>query len=461
MSDHEIQRLKAVDEQDAKIRTGLRRRLLAGYIVAAIFFVGILGYAALVEIRGAIIAPGNMVVEGNIRRIQHQDGGSIAAILVRNGQKVSAGDLLVRMNETQARAEFGVVMVQLYSQQVRAARLVAEREEQPSIKFPPPPMDTGLEKDPGALMRAMSLSCTDLSSCLNIENELFVARRRARDGEISQLRERVEQTGQEIEGLAAQAKAIEDQAAVVRSELVGLEALLKQGLTQLSRINPQRLNLAQLEGQAGEIKAQIARARGRISEINVQIAQVTKQALNEVTKDLREASEKIADLHERRLAAEAKLQRIEIRAPIAGTIHQLSLFTIGGVAAPGETVMQIVPEDEKLLVESRIDPAFIDQVSVGQDALIRFSSFDQRTTPELAGRVTFVSADLEQDPKQQIPPYFRARAELKSGEIEKLAEQRIISGLPAELHLQTRERTILSYMMKPLTDQIARTFRER
>ena len=234
-----------------------------------------------------------------------------------------------------------------------------------------------------------------------------------------------------------------------------------QKFGQLSRINPQRLNLAQLEGQAGDIKAQIARARGRISEINVQIAQVTKTALNEVTKDLREASEKIADLHERRLAAEAKLQRIEIRAPIAGSIHQLSLFTIGGVLAPGESVMQIVPENEKLLVESRIDPAFIDQVGIGQDALIRFSSFDQRKTPELAGHVIFVSADLEQDQKQQIPPYFRARVELNSGEIEKLAEQRIISGLPAELHLQTRERTILSYFMKPLTDQIARTFRER
>ena len=149
MNERETQRLAAVDEQDAKIRTGLQRRLIAGYIVAAIFFVGILGYASVVEIRGAVIAPGNMVVEGSIRRIQHQDGGSVAAILVRNGQKVAAGDLLVRMNETQARAELGVVMVQLYSQQVRASRLVAEREDQPSITFPPPPMDTGMEKEIG------------------------------------------------------------------------------------------------------------------------------------------------------------------------------------------------------------------------------------------------------------------------------------------------------------------------
>ena len=450
-----------LDAQDAKVRSGLRRRLIAGYVVTAIFVFGILGYAATVQIRGAVIAPGNIVVEGNIRRIQHQDGGSVAAILVRNGQKVAAGDLLVRMNETQARAELGVVMVQLYSQQVRAARLVAERENLPAIKFPPAAQESGFERDPGALMQAMSLSCTDLKACLNIENDLFLARRRAREGEISQLRERVDQIGQEIEGLTAQAKAVEAQAKVVRDELVGLEALLKQGLTQLSRINPQRLNLAQLEGQAGELKAQIARARGRISEINVQIAQVDKQTLNEVTKDLREASEKIADLHERRLAALAKLARIELRAPIAGTVHQMNIFTIGGVVAPGETVMQIVPENEKLLVESRIEPAFIDQVSVGQEALVRFSTFDQRLTPELAGRVVFVSADLEQDQRAQAPPYFRSRVELDPGEVEKLVDQRIISGLPAEVHLQTRERTILSYFLKPITDQISRTFRER
>jgi HlyD family secretion protein len=447
MSDSNHPGTASIDTQDANVRRGLKRRLRAGYVVTAIFLFGIVGYAALVDIRGAVIAPGNMVVEGNIRRIQHQDGGSVAAILVRNGQKVDAGDLLVRMNETQARAELGVVMVQLYGQQVRAARLAAERDEQSSIKFPAAPAEVGVEKDSAGI--------------ISMENELFTARKRARDGEVSQLRERIDQIGQEIEGLTAQQKAIEGQATVVRDELIGLEALLKQGLTQLSRINPQRLTLAQLEGQAGDIKAQIARARGRISEVNVQIAQVGKQTLNEVARDLREASEKIADLQERRLAAEAKLQRIEIRAPIAGLIHQLSIFTIGGVVAPGETVMQIVPENEKLLVESRIEPAFIDQVSVGQDALIRFSSFDQRKTPELAGRVVFVSADLEQDQQRQAAPYFRARVELKSGELEKLVDQRIISGLPAELHLQTRERTILSYLLKPLTDQISRTFRER
>lgn len=450
-----------VDTQDDSVGRSLKRRLTAGYVVTAIFVFGLVGYAALVQVRGAVIAPGNMVVEGNIRRIQHQDGGSVAAILVTNGQKVAAGDLLVRMNDTQAKAELAVVMVQLFSQQIRAARLVAERENKPAINFPAPPMELAMMSNPDGLMKAMSLSCTDLMACLNIEKELFDARRLAKEGEVAQLRERIDQTRQEIEGLVAQQKSIEDQAVVTRDEVAQLEVLQKQGLTQMARINPQKLGLARLEGQAGDMKSQIARARGKISELNVQIAQVSKQALNEVTQDLREASEKIADLHEKTLAAEAKLERIEVRAPIAGAIHQMAVFTIGGVLSPGETMMQIVPEDERLLVESRIEPAFIDQVSVGQDAIIRFSSFDRRKTPELAGRLIFVSADLEQDPQKEKPPYFRARAEIKDGEIAKLQDQRITSGVPAELHMQTQNRTILSYLMKPLTDQIARTFRER
>lgn len=437
----------AIDPREASVRSSLRKKLIAGYAVTALFLFGLLGYSAVAEIRGAVIAPGNLVVEGNIRRIQHQDGGSVSEIRVHNGQQVKAGDLLVRLNDTQPRAELGVVLVQLYGQQVRAARLAAERDDLKEVTFPSPFALQGFD--------------TDSASMVAVENALFVARRRARDGEIAQLKEKAEQTEQEIEGLNAQLRAVQAQSAVVRDELLGLEKLLTQGLTQLSRINPQRLNLAQLEGQAGDIKAQIARARGRISEIGVQIAQIGRQMLNEVSRDAREASEKIADLQERRLAAEAKLRRIEINAPLDGTVHQLAVFTIGGVLAPGETVMQIVPEGEKLLVESRIDPQFIDQVSVGQEALIRFSSFDQRQTPELSGRVIFLSADLEQDPKQQVQPYFRARVEIDKGEVERIVDQRISSGLPAELHLRTRQRTIISYFMKPLTDQIARTFRER
>ena len=433
-------------DRDAAIQTSLNRKLTIGYGVIAILVVGLIGYAAIARIRGAVIAPGNMVVEGNIRRVQHQDGGSIAEIRARNGQKVQGGDLLVRLDDTQPRAELGVVLVQLYGQLVRAARLNAEQKELPDAAFPSPFAVAGFE--------------VEAKNMIEVERGLFQARRRARDGEIAQLHERIDQIQQEIEGLNAQLNAVQAQAAVTRDELVGLEELLKKGLTQLSRINPQRLSLAQLEGQVGDIKAQIARARGRISEIGIQIAQVSRQMLNEVSRDLREASEKIADLQERRLAAEAKLRRIEVRAPVSGIVHQLAVFTIGGVLTPGETVLQIVPEDEKLLVESRVDPLFIDQLSIGQEALVRFSSFDQRQTPELQGRVVFISADLEQDQRQQSPPYFRARVELNEGEAQKI-DQRITSGLPAELHLRTQERTILSYFLKPLTDQIARTFRER
>ncbi|RYE41598.1 MAG: biotin/lipoyl-binding protein, partial [Hyphomicrobiales bacterium] len=263
----------AIDPREASVRSSLRKKLIAGYAVTALFLFGLLGYSAVAEIRGAVIAPGNLVVEGNIRRIQHQDGGSVSEIRVHNGQQVKAGDLLVRLNDTQPRAELGVVLVQLYGQQVRAARLAAERDDLKEVTFPSPFALQGFD--------------TDSASMVAVENALFVARRRARDGEIAQLKEKAEQTEQEIEGLNAQLRAVQAQSAVVRDELLGLEKLLTQGLTQLSRINPQRLNLAQLEGQAGDIKAQIARARGRISEIGVQIAQIGRQMLNEVSRDAR------------------------------------------------------------------------------------------------------------------------------------------------------------------------------
>jgi HlyD family secretion protein len=424
-----------------------RRRLLAGYAVSAFFAFGIVGYAATAEIRGAVIAQGNMVVEGNQRKVQHQDGGIVSAIHVRNGQRVKAGDLVIRLDDTQRRAEFGQVVGQLMSQELRAARLEAERDALPTVVLPASVASRLAEPEVAALVAA--------------ETTLFEARRRSRLGEEAQLRERVVQIRDEIAGLEAQQKSVIEQAKISEQELANLEGLQRQGLTQVSRVNPLRRTIVQLEGQAGELLAQIARARGRISETELQITQIEKQALNEITRDLRETKDKIADLAERRTATEEKLRRTEIRAPINAVVHQLSVFTIGGVIAPGEAVMQLVPEGERLLVESKIEPGFIDQVAVGQPAIVRLSSLDSRTTPELAGKVTFISADLEQDQRQPGVGHFRARVELDPGEAERLGEQRLMPGLPAEIHIQTRERTILSYFMKPFSDQIARAFRER
>ena len=354
--------------------------------IVCVLVLGIVGYAATAEIRGAVIAQGNMVVEGNVRKVQHQDGGIVSAIHARNGQRVKAGDLLLRLDDTQRRAEFGQVAGQLMSQELRAARLEAERDNLPAIALPA--SVTGRLGEP------------EVRALVNAEATVFEARRRSQRGEEAQLRERVVQTREEIAGLEAQHRSVLEQAVITEQELGNLQGLQKQGLTQVSRVNPLRRSVVQLEGQAGDLTAQIARARGRISEIELQITQIEKQALNEVTRDLRETKDKIADLMERRTSTDEKLRRTEIRAPIDAVVHQLAVFTIGGVVAPGEAVMQLVPEGEALLVEGRIEPSFIDQVVVGQGAVIRLSSLDSRTTPELSGKVTFVSADIEQDQRQ-------------------------------------------------------------
>jgi len=433
--------------QESGLIAATRKTLVAGYATCALFAFGLLGYAGTTAINGAVIAPGAMVVEGNLRKVQHQDGGIVSALFVRNGQRVKAGEVLLTLEDSQRRAEFAQIMLQLASQELRAARLEAERDERGH--FSPPDSVARRTADP------------EIAAMVAAETGLFEARRRVRRGEAAQLEERMTQTLQEIAGLEAQLSAIKAQAVISAQELGNLQGLFERGLTQVARINPLRRSVVQLEGQASELHAQIARARARISEIRLQSTQIDKQALSEITRDLRETQERIADLNERRTSAEARLNRTQLRAPIDGVVHQLTAFTLGGVIAPGEAVMMLVPEGEALLAEGRIDPAFIDQIASGQKAVIRLSSLDARTTPELIGIVSFISADLEQDTRANGASHFRARVTLAPGEAERLDGLKLTPGLPAEIHIQTRERTILSYFMKPFTDQIARAFRER
>lgn len=424
-----------------------RKALVAGYATCALFAFGLLGYADATAINGAVIAPGAMVVEGNLRKVQHQDGGIVSALLVRNGQRVKAGELLLTLEDSQRRAEFAQIMVQLASQELRSARLEAERDGRDS--FAPPA---------GVAQRAQE---PDIAAMLRAENSLFEARSRARRGEAAQLDERMAQTWQEIAGLQAQLASVKSQGAISAQELTSLQSLFKRGLTPVTRINPLHRSVVQLEGQASELDAQIARARARLSETRLQSLQIDKQAQSEITRELRETQERLADLNERRASAEARLNRTQLRAPIDGVVHQLTAFTLGGVIAPGEAVMMLVPEGEALLAEGRVDPAFVDQLAKGQAAVVRFSSLDTRATPELKGEVSYVSADLEQDPRANGASHFRARVTLLPGEAERLDGIRLTPGLPAEIHIQTRERTLLSFILKPLTDQIARAFRER
>jgi HlyD family secretion protein len=296
------------------------------------------------------------------------------------------------------------------------------------------------------------------------EEKLFDSRRRARVGQRAQLRERVAQINEEIRGLTAQQDAKEKEIEFIGQELIGVADLYKKNLISIQRFMLLQRDQAKLNGERGQFIAEIARAKGKISETELQIIQLDQDFRTEVLKDLRESQGKIAELKERRIAAEDQLQRVELRAPQSGTVHQLAVHTKGGVVGNGETIMQIVPHADDLVVEAKVAPNDIDQVAPGANVLVRIMAGNQRTTPEINGVLTRVSADLTREQAQGVQPgqaYYTVRIALAAEELARLADIRLLPGMPAEAFIQTYARTPLQYLLKPLEEQISRTFRER
>lgn len=423
----------------------LRRYQLAGFAGLALL-IGVTGlWSAMASIQGAVIAPGTTVVETYLKRIQHRDGGIVADIAVKDGDRVEAGQVLVRLDETDTRAELSILQGTLDEIDAKRARLIAERDDQREVRFPAT-----------LLARASEPRIAEL---LSGQRKLLSVQRAALDGRIEQLSERAGQLGQEITGLTAQYESKKEQTALVREELTNLKMLLKQGLVEASRVFALDRERARLEGEEGELVAKIAAARGRISETKLQIIQITDDARTRSLSDLREAEAKIGETDERLTAAKAKLARMEIRAPRAGVVHQLSVHTIGGVIAPGADIMAIVPELDELVIDTQVRPEDIDQVNLGQTAQVCFPAFDQRTTPEVNGEVVQVAADLSRM-SAESPPFYTVRIRLGPEQIKLLGVRKLKVGMPAEAFIQTRERSPLSYFLQPLTDQIAHTFRE-
>src|SRR5262249_6050951 len=333
----------------------------------------------------------------------------------------------------------------------REARLQAERDDAGIIAFP----------------TQLTARSDDISvaSAVAGEEKLFESRKTARTGQRAQLRERVAQLHQEISGLSAQQAAKENELELIGKELVGVAQLYQKNLVSISRYTQLQRDQTRLEGERGQIIADIARARGKISETELQIIQIDRDFSSEVLKDLREAQGKIAELKERVTGAEDQLKRVDLRAPQAGTVHELTAHTVGGVIGERETVMQIVPRADELLVEAKVAPPDIDQVASGAEAVIRIMAGNQRTTPTITGRVIRISADItkeqQQNSVQPAQAYYIVRVALPASEIARLGDIRLVPGMPAEVFIRTHERSPLQYLLKPLQEQIARTFRER
>ncbi len=420
-----------------ELRTGLRILLLAVVLGG--------GWLTLVPLAGAVVVPGNLVVQSDVKAIQHPTGGIIAEIKVDNGNHVAAGDLLVRLDATQVKAAMQTIGKQLNEQQARIARLVAERD--------------GLDRPEYPSELTSHMDDDNVRVVIASENSLFKARLSARQSQKDLLQGRVSQFNDEIGGMEAQSDSKSKQIDLINGELAGVQDLYDKHLVPLTRLTTLQREAARIDGERGQLVSSVAETKSKIGEAQLQIVKTDQDFRSEVVKDLGEAQAKEGELAEKFIAARDQLNRIDVRAPNSGTIHQLSVHTIGGVIKAGETIMEVVPDSDELQVEAHVQPKDIDHVHMGQAAFVRFSAFNQRTTPQLSGQVSFVSPDTTADPKSNAT-FYTVRIVLSEDQRHRLGSSQLIPGMQAEVFVQTGKRTMLSYLMKPLTEQLRRAFVE-
>jgi HlyD family secretion protein len=424
----------------------IRRHIIVGCVTVAFLGVGLGGWASTAEISGALIAQGSLVVDSNVKKVQHPTGGVVGEVRVHDGDRVKAGDILVRLDETVTRANLAIITKGLTEFYARKARLAAERDGADAVAVPKELADR--TDDP------------DVQEALASERKLFELRRTARLGQKGQLQQRVSQLQEQISGLTAQQEAKAKEMSLIDQELQGVRELWAKNLVQLSRLTSLEREAARLQGERGQLIANTAEVKGKIVETELQIIQVDQQLSSDVAKELRETDSKIGEYVERKITAEDQLKRTDLRAPQDGTVFQSTANTVGGVITAGDPVMLIVPEADTLLVEAKVEPKDIDQVQFGQLVVLRFSAFNMRTTPEINGTVVRIAADTTTD-QRTGQSYYLVRISMTADQIGRLGDVKLTPGMPVEAFIQTGERTMLSYLVKPLRDQLMRAFREK
>lgn len=404
-------------------------------------------WAVVTEIAGAIIATGRIEVERNRQVVQHPTGGVVDKISVKEGDVVKAGDLLIQLDSTSLKSQLIIAEGQLFEILARRGRLEAERDGQAEIEFLPELIErTTIDPEMAELMEG--------------QRNLFVARRDSRDKALEQLEKRKNQISNQIEGIDAQSVSLQEQLSLIEEELSNQQTLFDRGLAQAGTLLALRRNAASLQGQIGELTANRAEAEARITETEIEALQLGTQLREEAITQLRDMRYRELELREQRDATLEELDRLDIRAPVSGIVYGLQVQTLRSVLQAAEPVLYLVPQDRPLVIATQVEPVHIDQVLVGQAVNLRFSSLDQRTTPELVGRVSTVSADAFEDEATRAT-YYRAEIVLAPGEMERLDEGVIlIPGMPVEAYIRTDERSPLMYLTKPLVDYFNRAFRE-
>ncbi|MDI3338345.1 HlyD family type I secretion periplasmic adaptor subunit [Defluviimonas aestuarii] len=424
----------------------VRGPLLLGGVALALLIGGFGLWSVTTEIAGAVVAGGQVEVEQNRQVVQHPDGGVVAEILVKDGDLVAAGAPLLRLDGTLLRSELTIVEGQFFEILARRGRLEAERDDTETIAFPEELRKTSAER-------------SEIAALMKGQERLFASRRETEANEIDQLQRRRGQIANQIEGIAAQRASADDQLRLIGEELADLQTLLDRGLTQAGRVLALEREKARLAGTAGELDAAKAEAEGKVTEIDIEILKRGSTRREEANSQLRDLGYRELELAERRRSLIEQIDRLEIRAPVSGIVHALQVTTPRSVIRAADPVLFLVPQDRPLVIAARVSPINVDEIQIGQEVTLRFSAFDSRTTPELFGQVARISADALTDEASQLS-YYRTEVVLEPHELDKLAGQAIIPGMPVEVFIRTGDRTPLAYLIKPLAEYFNRAFRE-
>ncbi len=423
-----------------------RGPVLLGLLALALLLGGFGLWSVTTRIAGAVVAAGQVEVEQNRQVVQHPDGGVVTEILVKDGDLVAAGAPLVRLDGTLLASELAIVEGQFFEILARRGRLEAERDDAGTIRFP------------DELARAAGASPA-VAALMTGQERLFAARAETEANEIHQLQRRRAQIANQIDGIAAQRTAADSQLALIGKELAALTGLLDRGLTQAGRVLALEREQARLQGVAGELDAARAEAEGKMTEIDIEMIKRGSTRREDANAQLRDLGYRELELAERRRALTEQIDRLEIRAPVSGIVHALQVTTPRAVIRAAEPVLHLVPQDRPLVIAARVAPIHVDEVRVGQEVALRFAALDSRTTPELFGQVSRISADALADEATQAA-YYRTEVVLGPGELAKLGGHAIIPGMPVEVFIRTGERTPLAYLVKPLAEYFNRAFRE-
>lgn len=426
-------------------RRSLRRHIAVVIGLGLALFGGVGGWAATTKLAGAVSGQGFIVIENDVKKIQHLSGGTVSELMVQEGSEVAAGDVLLRLSRTTVEANLAIIENALVQSLVRAARLRAELA------------GTGTFK--ADFLEQKRLTRPAYGQLVALEQNLLETRRDGIEGMKRQLAERKGQLANEIEGENVQIEAVRASIAAVDQEFASVDGLYRQQLVTLQRLTSLKQRRAELQGNLGERLASRAQAEGRISEVELQILQLDENRRGENAKELAETEANITEMEARRVDVREQFGRLDIRSPVSGRIFELQLHTVGGIVQPGETLMLVAPRGDGLIVEAKISPRNIDQVTLGQKAQLHFTAFDRTTTPTVKGEVVSVSPDVLTD-QRTGQPFYAVRIRPEAESLEGLGSLKLYPGMPADVLMPAAERRVISYLVKPLTDQLNHVFRE-